>query len=192
MHSFVSILVAMSPLTIAFPYDVSPRDTNGCTTTSSGDFSWTIEAFDFHSSDIFTTPAHEVAYGYVNFNLTNPALPERVLCTAYSSALTSFFYGGIDYTCAAPAGSKTKTSFTFSRITNGLSINQTWTCSDGNPQQPSTFIGYGTVNLTLNCQTSYYRNPNYTSPDNGFYSTSDTTCAPVTLPLTPRDKTVAT
>ncbi|KAI8945080.1 hypothetical protein F4801DRAFT_150370 [Xylaria longipes] len=188
MRDFGRILVAMLPLAIAFPYDVSPRNTKGCTSASSGDFSWTVEAFTYYSSDIFSTPSHEVASGSVDFNLTNPALPEKVHCAASSTVLTAFFYGNIDYACTAPAGSETKTSFTFSRITNGLSINQNWTCSDGDPQHPVTFTGYGTVNLTLDCQTTYYQNPNYTSPGNGFYSTRTTKCAPVTLPLTPRIK----
>ncbi|KAI0449725.1 hypothetical protein F5B21DRAFT_32801 [Xylaria acuta] len=189
MRTFVRTLVTTLPLIIAFSYGVSARDTNGCTSTSFGDFSWTIAAFTYYSSDIFSTPSHEVASGSVDFSLNNPALPEKVHCAASSTVLTEFFYGNVNYACTAPAGSKTKTSFAFSRITNGLDINQTWTCSDGDHQHSVTFTGYGAVNLTLDCQTTYYQNPNYTSPDNGFYSIRTTKCAPVTLPLTPRDKT---
>jgi hypothetical protein len=134
MQNFVMILVAMSPLTVASPYGASPRDTSCCTSASSGAFSWTIEAFDYHSSETFTTPAHEVASGYVDFKLNNPALPEEVHCAATSSVVTNYFYGDVNYACNAPAGSQTKTSFTFNALNKGLSINQTWTCSDGNPQ----------------------------------------------------------
>ncbi|KAI0437517.1 hypothetical protein F4803DRAFT_565984 [Xylaria telfairii] len=179
----------MLPLAVAFPYNMSPRDTNGCTSVSFGDFSWTIEAFTYYSSDVFSTPSREVASGSVDFNLTNPAVPEKVHCTGFSTMPAALFFGDVDYTCTAPAGSKTKTSFTFSRITNELGITQTWKCSDRDPQYPVTFTGYGTVNLTLDCQATNYQNPDFTSPDNGVYSIRTTKCAPVTLSLTPEHKT---
>ncbi|KAI1127296.1 hypothetical protein F5Y10DRAFT_195329 [Nemania abortiva] len=190
MHNFIRALIAILPLTSASPYGVGPRDSSSCTSVSSGNFSWTIVAFTFYSSDVYTTPAHEVASASIKFNLTNPALPEKVQCSASSTAFSIFFLGDINYSCTAPAGSETKTTFNFSQIKNTLNINQTWTCSDENPQNSVTFAGYGSVGLTLDCQSTYYQNPNWHSSSDGFHSTRTTTCTPLTLPLTPYDKTI--
>ena len=61
MHNLIRALVAVLPLSAAYPYGVSPRNSGDCTSISLGDFSWTVEAFTFSSSDVYTTPAHEVA-----------------------------------------------------------------------------------------------------------------------------------
>ncbi|KAI0112080.1 hypothetical protein GGR51DRAFT_54827 [Nemania sp. FL0031] len=191
MHYLIRSLVAVLPFTSASPYGVSSRDSSDCNSVSLGDFSWNIEAFTFYSSDVYTTPAHEVASASIKFNLTNPALPEKVQCTASSAAFGGiYFLGNINYSCAAPAGSKTLTNFNFSQIKNTLNINQTWTCSDEDTQSPVTFTGYGSVDLALNCTSTFYQNPNWHSSSDGFYSTRTTTCTPLTLLLTPQNKTV--
>ncbi|KAI0103780.1 hypothetical protein GGR51DRAFT_561436 [Nemania sp. FL0031] len=186
MPNFIGTLAAILPLVAAAPYGMSPRDgTASCTSTSSGDFSWTIESFTYHASYVFSTPAHQIASGQVAFNLTNPAVAETVECTAYSTWLSDFFYGNINYNCTAPAGSSTQTSFAFSRPANQLDVNQTWTCSEG--EYPVTFSGRGSVVLPANCQDYYYQNPNWTS--GAIYSIHNIDCGPDTLPLTPFDKT---
>ncbi|KAI1277743.1 hypothetical protein F5Y07DRAFT_84602 [Xylaria sp. FL0933] len=188
MRNFIGTITAALPLVAAAPYSLSPRDNYpGCTAISFGDFAWTIEAFTYHASYIFSTPAHQISGGTVDFNLTNPAFPEKVSCSAYSTQLQDFFYGTFNYQCAVPEGSSTKTSFSYSRPSGELNINQTWTCDDEDPQYPITFTGYGTVNLTLACNQTYYQNPDWQSGE--IYSDRDISCAPVTLPLTPHDKT---
>ncbi|KAI1201172.1 hypothetical protein F5X97DRAFT_46392 [Nemania serpens] len=188
MHNFIRTLVAILPLAAAAPHKTTPRSgTQGCTSKSFGDFSWLIENFTYHASYIFSTPAHQIASGSVEFNLTNPAIPEKVTCTAYSTQLTDFFYGNFNYNCVAPTGSTTRTSFAFSRPSGQLDINQTWTCHDQDPQYPVTFSGYGTVNLTLACNQTYYQNPDWQSGE--IYSDRDIACTPVTLSLKPHDKT---
>ncbi|KAI0455160.1 hypothetical protein F5B21DRAFT_473097 [Xylaria acuta] len=188
LNYFIGTLAAVLPLTAAAPYGMSPRDsTPGCTALSFGDFSWTIEDFTYSASYHFTTPAHQVSSGAVNFNLTNPALPEKVTCTAYSTWLSDFFYGNINYNCQAPDGSSTETSFAFSRPSGLLNVNQTWTCTDEDPQYPVTFRGYGAVNLTLDCKETNYQNPDWHMGET--YSLRTIACAPVTLPLKPHDKT---
>jgi hypothetical protein len=137
MRNFIGTLAAVLPLAAAAPYGVSQRDSNpGCTSTSFGDFSWTIKSFTYHASYIFTTPAHQVPSGTVSFNLTNPAILGEVTCSAYSDQLTDFFYGNFNYNCNVPSGSSAKTSFAFNRPTGRLDLNQTWTCSDDDPQYP--------------------------------------------------------
>ncbi|KAI1112727.1 hypothetical protein F5Y14DRAFT_247585 [Nemania sp. NC0429] len=187
MRNFLRALIAIAPFAVASPYGVDPRDTSGCASASSGDFAWTINAFTYSSSDVYSTPAHEVASGTVTFDLSNPALPEKVRCSASNSATGIYFDGGIKYACSAPVGSTTKTSFTYSEVGNELRVNQTWTCNDGNTV---TFGGFGSVNFVLSCHTTFYQNPNYTGPSSGLYSIRSTNCDPVTLPLTPSEKTI--
>ncbi|TGJ86636.1 hypothetical protein E0Z10_g2105 [Xylaria hypoxylon] len=188
MHNFIGALTAVLPLAAAAPYGLGPRDsTPGCTAISFGDFAWTIENFAYYASYTFSTPAHQISGGDVTFNLTNPAFPEKVSCTAYSTWLSDFFYGNINYNCSVPEGSGTKTSFSFSWPSRQLNINQTWSCDDEDPQYPITFGGYGTVNLTLDCKETNYQNPNWQPGQ--IYSSRVINCAPVTLPLTPHDKT---
>ncbi|KAI1822534.1 hypothetical protein F4861DRAFT_386968 [Xylaria intraflava] len=185
MRTFVGVLAAMLPLAVAAPSGPRPRDYSDCTSLSFDDFSWTVEAFAFGASYLFTTPAHQVSSGTVAFNLSNPALPETVSCQAYSTWLTDFFYGNVNYNCAAPDGSTTKTSFAFSRPSGELNVNQTWTCHDND--YPTIFAAYGAVNLTLDCTEDDYQNPNWTMGQ--IYSSRVITCAPVTLPLKPHDET---
>ncbi|KAI1306662.1 hypothetical protein F5Y03DRAFT_354117 [Xylaria venustula] len=188
MRNFIGTLAAALPLAAAAPYGLDSRDSPaGCTAASFGDFAWTIEDFTYHAGYVFSTPAHQISSGTVAFNLTNPAFPEIVSCTAYSTWLEDFFYGNINYNCAVPEGSSARTSFSFSRPSGELNINQTWTCDDEDPQYPITFTDYGTVNLTLVCNETDYQNPDWQQGE--IYSDRDISCAPVTLPLTPHDKT---
>ncbi|KAI0392808.1 hypothetical protein F5Y17DRAFT_459469 [Xylariaceae sp. FL0594] len=196
MGSFLKLLTALAPLVVASPWDHSLRrwDTSACTSASTSDsFSWPIDNLTYHLSEIYTTPAHLVASATLDFKIGNPALPSSpvVHCYAYSSAYSLYFYGQITYACddVSLAGSATKTYFTVSLINDELTVNQTWTC----PQDAytATFKGYGSTILPLDCHTTYYVNPNYTSPSSGFYSTRTTTCVPLTFTLTPSEKEVA-
>ena len=137
MLNFISTLVTLLPLAIAAPVGLQTRDSNpGCQASSFGNFAWQVENFDYHASYIFTTPAHQNSWGYVNFNLTNPALEYKAVCSATSNQLSDFFYGTMAYNCTVPDGSTTKTTFDFSRPSGVLNVNQTWTCSDEDPQYP--------------------------------------------------------
>ncbi|KAI1174143.1 hypothetical protein F4777DRAFT_411635 [Nemania sp. FL0916] len=188
MHNFIATFAAILPLAAAVPHGLSSRDSDpACASTSFGDFAWNVEDLTYHAGYLFTTPAHQVSSGSVAFNLTNPALVEKVSCSAYSTQLNDFFYGTVNYECASPEGSKTKTTFAYSRPSGQLDINQTWTCSDDDPQYPVIFRAYGTANLTLDCKESDYQNPDWHMGD--IYSNRDITCDPVTIALTPHDKT---
>lgn len=189
MVNFVGTLFAVLPLVAAAPSGMSARDssTPGCTSVSYDEFSWDVEAFTYHASYTFSTPAHQIASGSVDFNLSNPALGEKVRCTAYSTQLNDFFYGNFNYDCAAPEGSTSETTFAFSRPSGQLDVNQTWTCTDQDPQYPTTFHAYGSVDLDLNCTETNYKNPDWQLGE--IYSSRVITCEPVTLPLKPHEKT---
>lgn len=140
MKSLPTSLLTLIPLSLAGPLPrVEQRDTGlGCTRASFGNFSWTVDSFDFHASYIFTTPAHQNSWGYANFTLSNPALPSPAICSATSSQLDDFFYGNLWYTCSAPGGSPAGlgATFAFNRATGQLDFNQTWSCSDEDAQFP--------------------------------------------------------
>jgi hypothetical protein len=93
---------------------------------------WTVHGFDYHASYIFTTPAHQNSYGYVNLNLTNNMVPYTATCSATSGQLQDFFYGTQWYPCTlpstAPAGAAV--SFRFNRPTGQLDLNETIICGE--------------------------------------------------------------
>ncbi|KAI5867895.1 hypothetical protein GGS23DRAFT_543019 [Durotheca rogersii] len=184
MRGFFSTIATLLPLAAAAPMVAEVRDSNpGCQAASFGNFEWTIEDFVYHSNYIFTTPAHQNSWGYVDFNLTNPALEYPAVCSARSNQLSDFFYGTMPYRCTVPDGSTTETTFDFSRPSGALNVNQTWTCSDTDPKYPTTIHAYGSVNLTLSCTDETWINPNWTMGQ--IYSSRIVECEPVTLPLKP-------
>ncbi|CAJ2506636.1 Uu.00g078220.m01.CDS01 [Anthostomella pinea] len=184
MHSFISTLATILPLAAAAPYGLSMRDSNpGCQAASFGNFTWTVEDFDYHASYIFTTPAHQNSWGYASFNLTNPALTYKASCSASSDQLSDFFYGNFPYKCTVPDGSTTETSFDFSRPSGHLDVNQTWSCSDQDPKYPITVIASGSANLTLDCTDVTQQNPDWQLGQ--IYSSRTVTCGLVTVPLKP-------
>ncbi|OTA98265.1 hypothetical protein M426DRAFT_326125 [Hypoxylon sp. CI-4A] len=188
MRNFFSTIATLLPLAAAAPLDIHTRDSNpGCQAASFGNFSWAVENFDYHASYIFTTPAHQNSWGYVNFNLTNPALEYKAVCSGTSNQLSDFFYGTFTYNCTVPDGSTTETTFDFSRPSGVLNVNQTWTCSDEDPKYPTTIHAYGTANLTLACTDETHLNPNWTIGH--IYSDREVECKPVTIPLTPYEMT---
>ncbi|KAB5550811.1 hypothetical protein GE09DRAFT_965359 [Coniochaeta sp. 2T2.1] len=171
-------------------HPVEQRDANpGCTDASFSNFSWTVQDFDYHASYIFTTPAHQNSWGYANFNLSNPALPYQASCTASSSQLNDFFYGNLWYECSIPDGSPAGTgaTFAFNRASGQLDFNQTWRCSDQDPQYPITLKGYATVNLSLDCTDTTWVNSNWTMGE--IYSDRQVKCALVSLDVAPTTMT---
>ena len=92
------------------------------------DVLWTIRNFDFHASYIFTTPAHQNSWGFVNFTLTSNMVSYTTSCTANSNRLNDFFYGETAYACTpadeAPLGAAA--NFKFDRPSGRLYIEETF------------------------------------------------------------------
>lgn len=188
MYRPLSVALSLLSLTTGLPSSLRVRDDNpGCQAASFGGFNWTIESFDYHASYIFTTPAHQNSWGYVNFNVTNPALLYKGECSASSNQLSDFFYGTMNYQCKFPEGAQSSGSFAFSRPSGKLDLNQTWTCSDTDPQYPTTVNAYGTTNLTLSCSDQTWTNPNWTIGQ--IYTSRTVTCEPQTFTLKPYQMT---
>jgi len=188
MYRSILIFLAVAQQVSSKPIETDPRHPEGCSDTSFGDFEWTVEDFDYHASYIFTTPAHQNSWGYVNFNLSNPAVPDLLAsCSAASNQLSDFFYGTFEYNCTlngelgnpGPAPAR----FTFSRPSGELALEQSWRCDDNDPKYPTTFSASGQANLTLDCTDTTWQNANWTLGQ--FYSTRNVNCALVTVDVTP-------
>ncbi|KAK4243971.1 hypothetical protein C7999DRAFT_44303 [Corynascus novoguineensis] len=168
------------------PKAVSANSPAGCSDTSFKDFAWTVKDFDFHASYIFTNPAHQNSWGYVLFDLVNPADQTTTHCEASSNQLSDFFYGNFVYSCndTQRVG---KTTFDFSRPTNQLRVNQTWTCDDKDPQWPTTFTGRGGTNFNLTCTDETWENPKWEPGQ--IYSSRTITCGKVDKTFKPDELT---
>lgn len=144
-----------------------------CTLKSVGNMNWTVHDFNFHASYIFTTPAHQNSWGYVDFMLENPALKYQARCHGASTQLQDFFYGQLVYWCTVPV-SGDEVSFTYSRPSGELKINQTWHC----PGEGSRFEAEGGVTLSLECTDTEHKNPDWKIGE--IYSTQEVKCNNVT------------
>ncbi|RCI08991.1 hypothetical protein L249_4990 [Ophiocordyceps polyrhachis-furcata BCC 54312] len=149
--------------------------TPSCTSKSSSMREWTVSDFDYHASYTFSTPAHQIAGGFVNFTLSNPVLSYKLSCPATSSQLQDFFYGTMVYKCETAAGSGDDATFTFNRPTGELKINQTWSC----PSEGSRFEARGGVTLNLSCRDTKWQNPDWKMGQ--IYSTHNVDCQRVTV-----------
>ena len=87
----------------------------------------------FHSSRVYSTPAHQVAGGSISFNITNPAAGITTSCSASSTQIYDYFYGDLWYHCQKTDGVD-DTEFTFNRTTGQINLTQRWTCKD--PSSP--------------------------------------------------------
>jgi len=193
MHARLTIIAtaaaAVLPLAaVAAPLSsntaVFRRDNNtGCFDTSFGNLVWGVEDFAYNASYLFTTPAHQNSWGYASFELSNSALTYKATCSASSSQLSDFFYGTQIYECKMPdpEGAGTTTTFSFDYPGRKLGVNQTWSCSDTEPDYPTTFRAVGTITLDLDCDdTGTQTDPNW-HQGGGFYSTRYVGCAPINL-----------
>lgn len=143
MYGLSAALLAFVPCVLGTPVSMLQQNSSSsCTEDSVKRFEWTVEGFDFHASYIFSTPAHQNSWGYVNFNLSNPAVPDILMsCSAQSDQLQDFYYGTQWYQCTANGTSyrPAPATFTFNRPTGELDINQSWTCNDQDPKYPCVF-----------------------------------------------------
>ncbi|TDZ19858.1 hypothetical protein Cob_v007194 [Colletotrichum orbiculare MAFF 240422] len=142
---------------------------------------WTLTEFDFHASYTFTTPAHQNSWGYISFNVSNPALDYKVSCGAASSRLNDFFFGEQVYQCQGPNGTNSVTSFNFNRPTGEVALNQSWTCYD-DPKYPARYNAKASAVADLNCRETAWQNGNWTVGQ--IYSQRNVQCDIITVPVT--------
>lgn len=178
MFSKIATAALLASTAAALPAG-APADSPTCTSKVASLNSWTVKDFDYHQSYTFTTPAHQNSHGDVSFSLFNPALEGTAVgeryCSAYSTWLDVFFLGEIIYKCHDKDGKPVDdTTFTYSRPTQQLMINQTWTCDDNGAQ----YFAQGGVKLDLKCNETKYKNDNWKMGE--IYSDDTTVCDKVT------------
>ncbi|PHH89885.1 hypothetical protein CDD83_5058 [Cordyceps sp. RAO-2017] len=172
MRSFITALL-LAGAALAAPANPETTKPQTCTSRSTKVRDWKVEDFDYHASYVFSTPAHQNSWGYVNFTLVNPVLHYKTVCQAASSQLQDFFYGQVVYKCTTPNGYGDEATFTFSRPSGELKINQTWYC----PNEGSHFEAHGGVHLDLKCNESKWQNDHWKIGQ--IYSTRNIDCAHV-------------
>lgn len=179
MKGFLATILLAGSAAAAPTLSLIARDDDSCMAKGAKATEWTIHEFDFHASYTFTNPAHQNSYGYVNFTLENPVLDYRPVCSASSSQLNDFFYGTQIFNCEVPGEHDTAT-FTFSRPSGELQVNQTWHCLE----EGGRFTAKGGVTLDLDCEESFYENPDWQPGQ--IYSQRLITCEKktVTAPIT--------
>lgn len=102
-----------------------------CTQASFSSWSWSLSDLYFHSSVVFSTPAHQIDGGWVSFGLTSQATADVAFeCDASSTQLQDWFYGNQWYTCTANSAAGATAQFRFDRMTGRVDVNQSWTCDD--------------------------------------------------------------
>lgn len=121
MHH-LSALLALLPLALA-----APAGNSYCPPPPSQSPVWTLHDLYYHSSEVYTTPAHQNSWGYISFNLSNSALSYVTPCSAQSDQLSDFFYGNMWYTCDTPASAPGGAAyFRYDEPTGRVDVNQTW------------------------------------------------------------------
>ncbi|KAK4222478.1 hypothetical protein QBC38DRAFT_81827 [Podospora fimiseda] len=181
-----TILLSLFSLALANPVGTHNNNGKSCPAPdpvkkcekSLSNLKWTVHGFDYHASYIFTTPAHQNSWGYVNFNISNSIVPYTASCAAASSQLSDFFYGTQEYNCqligeGVAAGAAV--NFKFSRPSGQLDISESVVCK-GKPQD-KTFTVSGSTNLTLSCTDTTTTNPSWTPGQ--IYSSREVKCVPV-------------
>lgn len=123
----VNFTRAAAALALAATASAAPASTAVKATETTSALTWTVSDFDFHADYIFTTPAHQNSWGYVNFALSSDKTDLVYSCSTASSRLTDFFYGETEYQCSAPEGAPegSAASFKYNRTDGTLTLKET-------------------------------------------------------------------
>ncbi|KAH8905007.1 hypothetical protein BR93DRAFT_898453 [Coniochaeta sp. PMI_546] len=197
----LALLLLFLPFCFTSPYPyLSRRDDCslspggcGCTNTSFSAWAWSLSDIYFHSSVIFSTPAHQIDGGWVSFSLTHPAVAGVSFdCEASSTQLHDWFYGDQYYVCTGKADgeggeavNQTTAHFRYDRVTGRVDVNQTWVCRDQDPVYPIYFKAFGSANVSLSCNETKWQNTNWTLGQ--IYSTDLVECAKANLTVKPSE-----
>ena len=156
MDSFIPILCFLVsfatgiPASGRLPSDVAtPDSVQGCSDISERGLEWTAKNFHLHSSLSLTAPS-QVSKGaaWVDFNVSNPAVPYEMHCSAFSTQLGDFFYGDELISCDGPSQDVTRSghknaSFSFAKASGTLWLYQNWLCNDGSDPNLPLYVFFG-------------------------------------------------
>lgn len=183
MQSILSAILAIASLATASP--LAQTQESPCVSASFSGWNWTVGNFTYHALYLFTTPAHQNSWGFVDFTLLNPVLPDVLaVCSAQSNQLDDFFYGNMAYDCYYPDignPGPAPATFNFTKPGGELHISQKWVCDDAQ----ETIFAKGNATVTLDCTDTSYQNTNWTLGQ--IYSNRQIDCQTVTLPVAPSE-----
>ncbi|CCC05825.1 hypothetical protein SMACR_00041 [Sordaria macrospora] len=143
----VNFTRAAAALALAATVSAAPASTTVRATETTSEITWTVSDFDFHADYIFTTPAHQNSWGYVNFALSSDKTDLVYSCSTASNRLSDFFYGETDYQCTAPEGAAegSAASFRYNRTDGTLALKETVVSGD------ETYTASGSTTIQTTC-----------------------------------------
>lgn len=109
---------------------------SSCTAPSLSSWAWSLSDLYFHSSVVFSTPAHQIDGGWVSFSLASPVVDVAFDCQASSTQLQDWFYGDQWYACTNTTGGgaagevEAEARFRYERVTGRVDVAQSWVCRD--------------------------------------------------------------
>ncbi|KAK7937571.1 uncharacterized protein PG986_014439 [Apiospora aurea] len=131
------VIAAWTALSAATSPMRSQADRSGREAAALGHFAWEIKHFQYQAMYPLSMPLHQDTRGNVSFHLSNPALAYESQCSASSSQPFGHFHGATPLACSEePEATTTQTIFEFKSLRGTLNIEQTWVCSDEDPQWP--------------------------------------------------------
>ncbi|KAF2501235.1 hypothetical protein BU16DRAFT_194203 [Lophium mytilinum] len=153
-----SLLLFLLPTTIAN----SPH---------SADPTFTLHNITYNITEIYRSPSFFAIHdATVSYHLTNSALSYTTQCSAHSSHIYGYFYGGFFndfFPCDPPpsgVGAGAVANFTFNAADYSFGVNQTWNLDGVN------YIGMGSGLSHLDCRHEYWTNDHWTEGQD--YSTN--------------------
>ncbi|KAK3950863.1 hypothetical protein QBC32DRAFT_6414 [Pseudoneurospora amorphoporcata] len=143
----VNFTRAAAALALAATVSAAPASTAVKATETTSELTWTVSKFDFHADYIFSTPAHQNSWGYVNFALSSDKTELVYSCNTASNRLNDFFYGEIEYQCTAPEGAPegSAASFKYNRTDGTLVLSETVVAGD------ETYTASGSTTIQTTC-----------------------------------------
>lgn len=181
MLSNIFTSLSLAGIALAIPAIAPRQEEKSCVDKSTRVKLWQVTQFDYHSSVVFSTPAHQNSWGYVNFTLENPAVEYKPVCSAASNQLSDFFYGTVIYNCqVGDDGEGGEATFTYSRPSGELQINQTWACTE----EQALFEAQGGIDLRLNCRDVEWENPDWQQGEIYYTRNVDCNYVDVETPIT--------
>lgn len=122
----------------------APAARDDCASQAVAMKSWTIHNFNFNSSRVFTTPAHQFGNGWVGFNLFNTVTNEERRCDGGTTRLDPWFVGDANFKCRTMDGqSDENTVFNFDMPAWTVKLNQSFEC----PGAITQYVAQGSADL---------------------------------------------
>ncbi|KAI0186391.1 hypothetical protein EV127DRAFT_346213 [Xylaria flabelliformis] len=119
-----------------------PPLTTGCLNNSLTAPTWTVNSFEYNEGDGAST---------VNFILTSNTISEELSCLGQAAEHDL----SLDGECTNKDEKRGNSAhFVFDATTRHLSVEQSWACNDNDANKPVEFVGIGSKEIALACESS--------------------------------------